>query len=74
MGLVEPLGELVQFAGKRVNVSCNTEFALFGVHEIEARPTPTGTMVSMGGSLMILRVKLVSVPRDPLPAYITTIG
>ena len=37
MGLVEPLTELVQFAGERLKLSCNTQLVpVAGDHEILA--------------------------------------
>lgn len=47
-GLVAPLGEFVQFAGDRTQVSCKTKPGVFGVHEMEALPEVTGAIVSVG--------------------------
>ena len=48
MGLVVPLGEFVQLAGDKAQVSCSTKPGVAGVHEIAACPPPAGIIVSMG--------------------------
>ena len=48
MGLVAPLGELVQFAGDRTQVSCKTKPGVGGVQEIVGCPAPVATIVSVG--------------------------
>ena len=46
--MVAPLGELVQLAADRLCVSCKTKPAVFGVHEMRAKPGAAGTIVSAG--------------------------
>ena len=47
-GLVAPLGELVQFDGERLVVSCKTKPGVGGVHEIVAQPGAAGRIASVG--------------------------
>ena len=56
MGLVIPLGELVQFAGDNTHVSCKTKPGVFGVHEIVALPGVAGTIVRVGAFVVCTAV------------------
>ena len=51
MGLVAPLGELVQLDGEMDQVSCRTNPGVFGVQEMTAWPGAPGAMVSVGAPL-----------------------
>ena len=46
MGLVAPLGELVQFAGDRLHVSCNTNPGVAGAQAMVALSGEAGAIVS----------------------------
>ena len=49
MGLVKPLGELVQTAGESSTDCCKTQLVpVSGVHEIVALPGVAGAMVNVG--------------------------
>ena len=48
MGLVAPLGDVTQFAGNRLSVSCNTKPGVLGVHESMAKPGPARAITSVG--------------------------
>jgi hypothetical protein len=67
MGLVEPLGELVQFAGDNTHVSCNTNPGVFGVHEIVAWPGATGAIARVGAFVTCTAVGKAQKP--PMTEY-----
>jgi hypothetical protein len=50
MGLVAPLGELLQPTAERLNDSCNAKPDVGGAHERLNRAGPLATMLNLGGS------------------------
>ena len=67
MGLVAPLGELVQLDGESKLVCCNTKPGVFGVHEIVALPGVAGTIVSVGAPVTWMAVGKAQKP--PVTEY-----
>ena len=74
MGFVAPLGELVQFAGESVALSCKTKPGVLGVQEIVAWPEAAGTIVSVGAPVteywpLVMEVLASGWPMVPLREY-----
>ena len=67
MGLVAPLGELVQFVGARLVVSCKTKPGVGGVHEIVAQPGAAGMIANVGA--LVVCTAMGSAQKPPVTEY-----
>ena len=67
MGLVAPLGEFVQLAGDKAQVSCKTKPGVLGDQAMVALPGVAGTIESVGAFVACIAVGKAQKP--PVTEY-----